>query len=207
MTRIVLADDHAMFRQSLSALLHSQEGIEVAGEAADGDEALRLIEATQPDVAVLDISMPGPGGLEIAQILKKQGLPMKVLLLTMLTGPDLVQQAVEAGAHGFLLKENTFDELMTALNTVVEGGTYVSPAVAPRLSSGDASGNPNESRLTPREQEVLKNIASGLSNKKIAKILHISVKTVETHRTHIMQKLNIHTTADLVRYAMLHGLI
>ncbi|MFO7602146.1 MAG: response regulator transcription factor, partial [Candidatus Desulfacyla sp.] len=136
-----------------------------------------------------------------------QGRSVKVLLLTMLTGPDLLQQAVEAGAHGFLLKENTFDELMGALKALSEGGTYVSPAMASRVSSREWGGNGNESRLTPREQEILKSIASGLSNKKIAKTLHISIKTVDTHRTHIMQKLNIHTTADLVRYAMMHGLI
>jgi len=207
MMRIILADDHALFRQSLSALLHSQEGIEVAGEAGDGHEALRLIEATQPDVAILDISMPGPGGLEIARITQKQGQSVKVLLLTMLTGPDLVQQAVEAGAHGFLLKENTFDELMDALKALSEGGIYVSSAMASRVCSRKWGSNGNESRVTPREQEILKSIASGLSNKKIAKTLHISIKTVDTHRTHIMQKLNIHTTADLVRYAMMHGLI
>ncbi len=207
MMRIVLADDHALFRQSLSALLHSQEGIEVAGEAGDGHEALRLIESIRPDVAILDISMPGPGGLEIAQVLQEQRLPVKVLLLTMLTGPDLLQQAMEAGANGFLLKENTFDELMTALKTVGKGETYVSPAVASRLSAGGVTGNANKSRLTPRELEILKSISLGLSNKKIAKILHISIKTVDTHRTHIMQKLNIHTTADLVRYAAAHGLI
>lgn len=207
MMRIVLADDHALFRQSLSALLHSQEGIEVAGEAGDGNEALRLIESIRPDVAILDISMPSPGGLEVIQTLRKQRLPVKILLLTMLTGPDLLDRAMEAGANGFLLKENTFDELMTALKTVGQGGTYVSPAISSRCPAGEATGISDKSRLTPRELEVLTRIASGLSNKKIAKKLHISVKTVDTHRTHIMQKLNIHTTADLVRYAMTHGLI
>jgi len=125
----------------------------------------------------------------------------------MLTGQDLVQEAMDAGAQGFLLKENTFDELMDALQTVGQGGMYVSPAPGCRMPSERFSGPRNESQLTPREREILKNIASGLSNKKIARALHISVKTVETHRTHIMQKLNIHTTADLVRYAMRHGLI
>jgi len=206
MTRIVLADDHAMFRQSLSALLNSQDGMVVVGEAGDGDEALRVIEKTRPDLAILDISMPGPGGLEIAQILKKKGLPVKVLLLTMLTGPDLLQQALAAGASGFLLKENTFDELMTALKTVQAGGTYVSPAIAPPLPPDAPFGNSDGSLLTPREREVLKNIALGLTNRKIAATLRISVKTVDTHRTHIMQKLDLHTTADLVRYAMMHGL-
>jgi len=207
MMRVILADDHALFRQSLSALLHSQEGIAVVGEAGDGHEALRLIEATGPDVAILDISMPGPGGLEIARTVREQGWPTKVLLLTMLTGPDLVQQAMEAGAQGFLLKENTFDELMDALKALAEGATYVSRFMVSRLSSQGCSGEKSKSHLTPREQEVLQAIASGLSNKKIAKTLHISIKTVETHRTHIMQRLNIHTTADLVRYAAAHGLI
>lgn len=207
MMRIVIADDHALFRQSLSALLQSQEGIEVVGQAGDGAEALTVIEATRPDAAILDISMPGPGGLEITRTLRKREQPVKVLLLTMLTGPDLVREALEAGAQGFLLKENTFDELMDALKALAEGQTYVSPVMAPRRSSQGCGMERSEPRLTPREQEVLKNIASGLSNKKIAKTLHISLKTVETHRAHIMQKLNIHTTADLVRYAMTHGLI
>ncbi len=207
MMQIVIADDHALFRQSLSALLHSREGFEVIGEAGNGDDALAIIQEKLPDVAILDISMPGSGGLEIAEILRKQGLNVKVLLLTMLTGPDLLQQAMDAGVDGFLLKEDTFEELVTALQSLEEEGTYISPAAVARMLPEEESGIGGNARLTLRELEVLKCIASGRSNKKIAGELHISVKTVETHRTRIMRKLNLHGTADLVRYAMMHGMI
>lgn len=206
MIRLILADDHAIFRQGLARLLESDEGIELAGEAGDGDAAWDLIRAEKPDVAVLDISMPGKNGIDVAREIRDASLSTRALLLTMHDDPTLAQEAEEAGVLGFVVKEEAFSDLLTAIRTVADGQRFVSRTVADKVSQME----PRETApaaLSPREREVLGNIASGLTNKEIARKLAISPKTVDTHRTRLMRKLGVHTTADMVRYALKIGLI
>jgi len=205
MIRLILADDHAIFRQGLARLLESDEGIELAGEAGDGEAAWDLIREERPDVAVLDISMPGKNGIDVAREIRAAGLPTRALLLTMHDDPTLAQEAEEAGVLGFVVKEEAFSDLLTAIRAVADGQRFVSRVVAEKVNQM-ASREEAPAALSPREREVLGNIASGLTNKEIARKLEISPKTVDTHRTRLMRKLNVHTTADMVRYAMKIGL-
>ncbi len=207
MIKVIIADDHAIFRQGLSGLLQSKEGIVVTGEAADGDEALRLIYETKPDIAILDISMPGPGSIEIIKEIRKKGLNTRVILLTMHTNPLMVEQFMKAGVSGYIPKDNAFSDLLYAIQTVASGGKFISPSITREVFDEQGSGQEVQGILTNRECEVLQLIASGLTNKQIADKLLISLKTVETHRTRIMQKLDLHTTADLTRYAIKAGLV
>jgi DNA-binding NarL/FixJ family response regulator len=205
MIKVVIADDHQIFRQGLSQMLASVEDVQVAGEAADGQEALRLIHETQPDVAIVDLSMPR-GGLEVAREVRETGLATKVILLTMHNEPDAANKAMQAGAHGYVLKDNAFEDLVYALRSVARGGTFISPSLAAgMLKAGERrkEGGP----LTKREREVLALIATGLTNRQIAEKLFISIKTVETHRSRIIESLDLHTTAELVRYALENDLV
>jgi DNA-binding NarL/FixJ family response regulator len=205
MIRLLLADDHAIFRQGLGRLIHTWSEGQVVGEAADGQEAWQLIQALQPDVAILDIEMPKLGGIEILGKIRDQGLSTRVVLLTMHDEPALTLEAERAGAHGYVLKDNTFEELVRAIKQVAAGHGYMSPSVRDKLRAFRLNGG--DRTLSPREQEVLKLIASGLSNKAIAKTLNISPKTVETHRERLMNKLNLHSVAELVRYAIRTGYV
>lgn len=205
MIRVVLVDDHVLFRHSLRELLQSQAGVEVVGEAGDADKAVEVLQQTMPDLVVLDVSMPGRDGLAVSRIILEKKWPIRVLLLTMLSGPDMVRRALDAGAHGLLLKDNTFNELLHALETLMDGRSYLSPALADALPVLDSPKGAT-GWLTAREEEILRGIASGLTNKQLAKKMHISVKTVDTHRSRIMRKLDAHCVADLVRYAINHGL-
>ncbi len=205
MMRLVLADDHAIFRQGLSRLLHTWSEAQVVGEAADGQEAWRLIQTLAPDVAILDIEMPRLGGIEILSKVRGEGLATRVVLLTMHDEPALALDAERAGAQGYILKDNTFEELVNAVKKVAGGHRFMSPSVSEKLNAFRLKGG--GANLSPREREVLKLIVSGLSSKAIAKNLNISPKTVETHRNRLMNKLNLHSVAELVRYAVQTGYV
>ena len=204
--RILLADDHVMFRQGLPALLE-QAGMAVIGEAADGQEALLVAHAQHPDVAVLDLAMPHLNGLETARRLREAVPQTKVILLTMYTDDPYVLEALQAGAVGYVLKTQAAVDIVQAIRDVLQGAIYMSPRVARAvvnayLARSELPPDP----LTSREREILQRIAEGQTTKEIAWRLGLSVKTVESHRIHLMRKLVIHETATLVRYAIRRGL-
>jgi len=207
MIKVIIADDHVIFRQGLLKLLQSATDIAVIGEAGEGHESLGLIKKEKPDVAVLDISMPGLSGIEIVKEIEMLGLAAKVVFLTMHNDPLTAKKAMQSNALGYVLKDDAFEDLLYAIRAAASGRTFISPSISEKILK---SGKPKEIEnriLTEREQEVLRLIALGLTNKKIAEKLVISVKTVDTHRTRILQKLDAHTAADLVRYAIKIGLI
>ena len=210
--RVIIADDHAMVREGIKSVLE-RAGFEVVGEASSGTEVLPLAEQVQPDVAVLDISMPGETGLQAAAKLR-QALPhIRVLILSMYDNSEYVLESVRAGAHGYLLKDGAAQELANAIRAVRDGEAYFSPAVAARLSAavrGDIEREQRRSNLdllTGREREVLAGIAKGLTNKEIASELGISHRTVETHRESLMKKLGIRTVAGLTKFSLEAGLL
>jgi DNA-binding NarL/FixJ family response regulator len=210
--RVIIADDHAMVREGIKSVLE-RAGFEVVGEASSGTEVLPLAERVQPDVAVLDISMPGETGLQAAARLR-QALPhVRVLILSMYDNTEYVLESVRAGAHGYLLKDGAAQELANAIRAVQNGEAYFSPAVAARLSAAVRGDIEREQRrtsldlLTGREREVLAGIAKGLTNKEIAAELGISHRTVETHRESLMRKLGIRTVAGLTKFSLEAGLI
>jgi DNA-binding NarL/FixJ family response regulator len=210
---VLLADDHALVRAGMRALLAELDGVEVVAETGDGQEALQLIHEKKPDVALLDIAMPGLNGLEIAARLAKEKLRTRLIIVTMYGDDESVRRALLSGAAGFLLKHSDRAELEMALRAVARGDTWLSPKVSKRvvaaLSGGGAEpavGGPFEV-LTSRQREVLQLIAEGLSTKDIAARMEISVKTVETHRAELMERLDIHGVAGLVRYAIRVGLV
>ena len=209
--RVFIADDHALVRAGLRSLLAEMPGVEIAGEAGDGQEALRLVRETRPDVLMLDIAMPGLNGLEVAARVAKEQPRTKVIIVSMHGDDESVRRAFLSGAVGYLLKNSDRAELELALRAAARGDTFVSPSVSRKLV--DALTDPDPSRvaraevLTPRQREVLQLIAEGLSNKEIAARLNLGVKTIETHRTEVMQRLGIHGVAGLVRYAIRVGLV
>jgi DNA-binding NarL/FixJ family response regulator len=202
MIRVIVADDHIIFRQGLLKLLQFAEGISVAGEAGDGKEALNMILKESPDIAVLDISMPGISGIEIAQELQVIGSGTKVIYLTMHNDVLTAKKALTSGVSGFILKDDAFEDLLYAIKAVASGGKFISPSISDKILQPSPPRVVEKNILTAREREILKLIASGLTNKKIADKLSISIKTVETHRARILQKLDFHTTAELVKYAI-----
>ena len=209
--RIVLADDHVMFRQGIKNILEGAEDLEVVGEADDGLKLLELLKKMAPDMVILDISMPNLRGLEATREIKIISPDVKVLILTMHKDKEYVYYAVSAGAEGYLLKEDADTELFAAVEKIRQGEHYISPLLSGQLTheliqashKGQAT-SPSDP-LTTREREVLKLIAEGISNKEIADLLFISIRTVEHHRASIMQKLNIRQTANLVKYAIRKG--
>lgn len=205
--RIVIADDHGTMREGLRLLMNSQPDLEVVGEAADGREAIRLASQLTPDVLLMDISMPGMNGLEATRKVKEQCPNIRVLTLTRHTDDGFLKQLLAAGASGYALKLSSSDELMRAIRTVSSGGTYIDPAIAEKLVSVSTSkpGPTPRADLTEREEEVLRMIAWGYSNKEIASRLNLSVKTIEAHKANAMQKLNMSGRIDIVRYAVLRG--
>jgi DNA-binding NarL/FixJ family response regulator len=216
--RVLLADDHELVRAGIRALLQNIAGIEVVAEADDGREALRAIAALNPDVVLMDIGMPGLNGLEAAARAAKEFPRVRVVILSMHAGEDYVLQALRAGAAGYLLKGARIAELELAVTSVARGEIYLSPAASKHLvleyvqrASGGAPGGeaevPSAERLTPRQREILQLIAEGHTSKEIAQQLSISTKTVEMHRTQIMDRLDIHDIAGLVRYAIRAKLI
>jgi DNA-binding NarL/FixJ family response regulator len=207
MITVVIADDHVIFRQGLLKLLQSAGDIEVVADTGSSDEALRLIVEKKPDVAILDISMPGLSGIEIMEEVQRKGIGTKIVFLTMHSDPLTAKRAIQSNASGYVLKDDAFEDLLYAVKAVASGGTFVSPSISEKVLKLEMGREKEGSILTGREREVLQLIASGLTNKKIADKLSVSVKTVETHRTRILQKLGAHSAADLVRYAIKTGLL
>ena len=210
--RVVIADDHSVVRQGIRGVLEEVEGLEVVGEAGDGEEALALVEALAPDVVVLDVNMPGKGGLEVAAELRDAANPVRVLVLSMHDDPEYVLQAVRSGADGYVLKDVAPADLRDAVQAVHEGREYFTARVTQQLSVGlrqEIEEEQLRSRLdsiTNREREVLVLVAEGLTNREIGERLDISPRTVETHRERVMTKLRIRTVAGLTRFVVEHGL-
>jgi DNA-binding NarL/FixJ family response regulator len=209
--RILLADDHTLVRAGIRSLIQALPGIQVVAEAGDGREALSLIETHQPDVALLDIAMPGLNGLEVAAQVADNFPFVRVMILSMHATEEYVLRALRAGAVGYLLKDADTAELELAINAVTRGETYLSPAVSKHVTEyvrrvGEEAHSTLE-RLTPRQREVLQLVAEGHTTQEIARIMNVSSKTVETHRTQLMERLDIHDIAGLVRYAVREGLV
>jgi len=208
--RVVLADDHALVRAGIRALLNAMPGVEVVGEAGSGEEALALAARLQPQVVVMDIAMKGMNGLEATARLRELLPSARVIVLSMYSSEEYVLQALRSGAAGYLVKDAATAELEHALRRVVAGETWLSPAVSMQMVDGYVqrmgAGEAREA-LTPRQREVLKMIAEGRATKEIAFALNLSVKTVETHRAQIMDRLGIRDVAGLVRYAIRNGLV
>ncbi|HEY7724751.1 MAG TPA: response regulator transcription factor [Anaeromyxobacteraceae bacterium] len=205
--RVLLADDHALVRQGLRALLE-REGVQVSGEASDGQEAARLAAELRPDVALLDIGMPLLNGIEAAREIQKSSRGTKAILLTRHDEDQYVTEALRAGVKGYVLKRQAATDLVQAIRQVCRGEFYLSPGISRAvvdayLSRSELSSDP----LTARERQVLQLVGEGKSTKEVASVLGISVKTAESHRSRLMQKLDIHETASLVRYAIRRGLV
>jgi len=207
--RVVLADDHALVRAGIRKLLETMPDVEVVGEADDGARALELVRALRPDLVLMDVSMKHSNGIETTAQLKKEFPDVRVIIVSMHATEEHVTRALRVGASGYLLKDAAAVELGLALEAVRRGETYLSPRVSKRVVDHfverPAAGETAE--LTERQREILRLIAEGHATKEIAHLLRISVKTVETHRTHLMQRLDIHDVAGLVRYAIRNGLI
>ena len=205
--RVVLADDHVLVRQGLRTLLE-REGFQVAGEASDGQEAVQQVLSLQPDIIVLDISMPILNGVDAARSIGRSSPKTKVILLTQHSEDEYVSGALEAGVCGYVLKSQVANDLVRAVQQVSHGQVYLSPGVSGALMDAYRSKSQKPADpLTPREKQVLQLIAEGKSTKEVASQLGISVKTAESHRTRLMQKLDIHETASLVRYAVRRGIV
>jgi DNA-binding NarL/FixJ family response regulator len=209
--RVMLADDHALVRAGIRALLQNVKGIEVIAEAGDGREVLDSIEQYRPDVILMDLTMPGMNGLDAAGRVTKEWSDVRVIILSMHTNEEYVLQALRTGAAGYLLKDAGTAELELAITAVAHGETYLSPPVSKHVISDYVrrvgGESPAPASLTPRQHEILKLIAEGHALKEIAQMLSISVKTVETHRSQLMERLDIHDTAGLVRHAIRIGLV
>lgn len=213
-TRILLADDHAILRAGLRAILGMEPDLEVVGEAKDGIEAIQMTRDLQPDLVLLDIHMPRMNGLTALGALREQFPAVKVLVLTSMEEEAYLFRVIEAGGAGYVLKKAADEELLAAIREVQAGGAFVRPAIArslaqdflQRLDDEDGEdGRERYEKLTPREKEVLGHVARGMTNQQIADELVISVRTVETHRAHIMEKLGFKNRAELVKYAMRKG--
>jgi len=202
--KIVLADDHVMFRQGIKQIVREIEGLEVIGEADDGLELLQLLQELRPDLIILDISMPNLRGLEAAREIKRLYPKSKVLLLTMHKRKEFVRQGLAHGVDGFLLKEDADIELLRAIRTIEQGEKYFSPLLSATLADL-ALEKEKPSLLSIREKEVLKLLAEGKNNREIAELLHISKYTVRRHRSNIMKKLGIKSLAHLLKYAFSQG--
>ncbi|NLG69234.1 MAG: response regulator transcription factor [Firmicutes bacterium] len=208
--RVVVADDHTIVREGLVMILRSAPDIEVVGEASDGEQAVAMVQQSQPDVVVMDISMPGTSGLEAIRRIRRDWPQVKVLALTIHESEDYILHVLRAGVHGYVVKRAAGQELLSAIRAVMRGESYLHPAIVQvvlsdylhRLEHGQ-----EEPLLTEREREIVRLIAEGYKNREIAQRLNISLKTVETHRANIMQKLNINDRVQLVRFAIRTRLI
>ncbi len=211
--RILIAEDHTIVRKGLCSILKNEKDIDVVGEAENGKEAIKQVEELIPDIVVMDISMPLLNGLEATLQIKKRFPEVKVLILTMHTSEEYVSEILKAGASGYIVKKAAPEELVSAIHAVSQGNSFLSPSVSKSVIkkflqvAGAEAGLEKSSLLTEREREVLQLIAEGYSTRKIADLLFISVKTVEAHRSHIMEKLDLHNIADLTRYAIRTGII
>jgi len=206
-TQVLLADDHELVRQGLKLLLE-REGFRVVGEASDGQKAVQMVSQAHPDVAVLDIGMPILNGLDAAREIQKVSHKTKTILLTRHDEEQYVTAALRAGVKGYVLKDQAAKDLVFAIQQVSRGEIYLSPSIVRTVAEAFLSKTtPSADPLTSRERQVLQLIAEGKSSKEIAALLGISLKTAESHRTRMMQKLDIHDVASLVRYAIRHGLV
>ena len=211
--KIVIAEDHKILREGLKALLKDAKKIEVVAEAADGMEAIRSVEKHRPDLLLLDLSMPKMGGISVLKDVKSRFPETKVLLLTIHESEDYVLEGFQSGANGYCLKDAGRAELLTAIEKVLDGKSYISPGIAGKVLEGYLEDhrrlktNSSWDTITQREKEVLKLVGEGYMNKEIADYLCISVKTVEKHRSNIMQKLDIHTASALTAVAIEKGLV
>ena len=213
--RVLLADDHPLVRSGIVTLLQTCKDIQIVGEAEDGDEAVRKAGELQPDVVVIDLSMPKLSGIEATKILKRKYPETHVLVLTMHENEEYVFQILKSGASGYVLKSAGKEELSAAIRAAAKGEKFFSPRVSQLMAEGylrridteSGGSRPPDMPLTRREREILTLVVKGLTNQQIADQLYISPRTVDTHRTNIMQKLDIHDVANLVRYAIEHGII
>ncbi len=209
--RILIADDHGVLRAGLRALLNTEPDMEVVGEAADGDEVIRRVSALNPDIVLMDLSMSNTGGIQATRQLKEKYPDISVLILTVHDDDNLLHEAIQSGASGYILKRAVGTELINAIHSISRGELYIHPAMTRALLS--QSSEPTEVKrseevtLTRRELDVLRLIARGYSNRQTATQLKISVRTVESHRANLMAKLDLHSRVELVRYAAEHGLL
>ena len=209
MIRVLIVDDHALVRSGLRLLLEAEEDMTVEDEAGTADDGVRLSRLHKPDVVLLDVTMPGRSGLDAAPEILEAAPKARILVLSMQDDPSYVREAFASGASGYLLKEAADAELVAAVREVAGGKRYVHPALGARLAAAEAEAEAKAAAdpLSDREREVLRLLALGHTNQEIAKMLYISVRTAETHRAHIMQKLRLSTRAELVRYALQQGLL
>jgi|ERR1041385_1945727 DNA-binding NarL/FixJ family response regulator len=212
--KIILADDHSILRSGLKQLLGSVPGFSVVGEANNGKDALTLVGKYLPNVAILDISMPEMSGIEAARLIKEKNPETKILILTVYDNQDYIVQVMQAGADGYILKNSKPEDIIDAVRNVAAGQEYLGQGVSKvivenfiKRSKEVAGVHQQQPHLTRRESEILKYIAQGLTSKEISNKLFLSVRTIQSHRMNIMQKLNIHETAGLVRYAIKNGLV
>jgi DNA-binding NarL/FixJ family response regulator len=210
-TTIVVADDHKIVREGIRKLLETREDFKVVGEASDGEEAVQMVLDKQPDVALMDIWMPRLSGIDATRRIGKRGLDTKVLVLSMHESRTYVEEVLRAGAAGYIVKNAASSDLLQAIDAVCEGASYLSPSITQQVV--DAIARPGDAApsgvatLTDREREVLQLIAEGLSSKEIAGMLGVSLKTVDSHRSNLMEKLDIHKVSGLVRFAIRAGLV
>lgn len=216
MIRILIVDDHTLMRSGIRALLEKSEDLRVVGEAGDGHEAVRLIRELDPHVVLMDISIPGLNGLDVAAKVRKEHPAIRIVFLSMHSNEEYILKALSVGAAGYVLKDATTSELELAVRSATKGETFLSPAVSTKVvgnylerfsrDQGD-SGHDSFQLLTPRQREILQLIAEGCTTKDIARKLGLSVNTVEVHRANLMDRLNIHDIASLVRYAITAGIV
>jgi two-component system response regulator NreC len=208
--RLLIADDHAVLRDGLKLLLNRQPDMEVVGEAGDGEEALKKVRQLNPDVVLMDLSMPNVNGVEATEAIKRSHPHVKVLVLTVHEGDIYLQPALKAGARGYIVKRAAAEEVVDAIHVVVKGGTYIHPSVADQIVQGYVNPQPSAEEdipLSGRELQVLTMLAQGYSNKEIAEKLFLAVRTVETYKQRLMEKLRLESRAELVRYALGKGLL
>ena len=204
-TTIVLADDHAVVRSALRMLLEAEPGFEVVAEAGDATNAIRYVRGHKPTILILDLNMPGPSSLESIPAIKEASPDTQIVVLTMQAETAFARQALQAGVVAYVLKEAAEEELVTAVRSAAQGETYLQPALGARMAAEPAGRA--EDDLSEREIDVLRRIALGFTNSEIAEQLFLSIRTVESHRAHIQQKLGLTTRSELVRYALDHGLV
>jgi two-component system, NarL family, response regulator NreC len=211
MIRVLIADDHAIVRAGLRTLIHSEPTMELVGEAAGGYEAIDLIEKAQPEVLVLDLSMPDLDGIAVIKKIKPRFPTLRILILTIHEDEGLLRAALKSGASGYILKGAAESELISAIRLILRGKLYVDPSMVRKLLSDDIAPAvqplPPTEALTPRETEVLKLIVQGYTNRQIGDELNISIRTAESHRANLSEKLGLHNRVELVRFAKEHGLI
>jgi len=211
MTRILIADDHAVVRAGLRAVLQTNPELELAGEASGGLEALELVQQIHPDVLVLDLSMPDLDGISVTRQVKETNPQTRILILTVHEDEALLREAIKAGASGYILKRAAESELVSAIQVILRGDLYVDPSLLRSLLDEQAKSKPAQPELveplTPREVDVLKLIVEGYTNRQIAEKLSISTRTVEGHRANLSEKLGLHSRVELVRFARDHGII